>query len=321
MTDGTQAQRRYVRTAYAHKVATVMAACRRIEAGESITDVCRDPRMPQRSTFVAWLDANDELRGMVEAAKAEAARTFPPRRDYHRWDEETAREVLARIEDGRGLCEVCAAPDMPSAATVTRWLNARPDYADAYRLARQTQADRLFDLAWTIALEAEAGDVATARLKIQTLKWRVGKLAPRKYGPLKAQTAEDAPPPAAVAPVAEAPAVSFEVRHFAVTPDKTVVETTRAVRGMSPKDNEALRRDIAAGRISLDDLAAMARKADADLAAWQISTVGGPAPWDNNGCGVRAPEGRANDPGGWHDANDPDDGREPGAGRGAGAGG
>ncbi|HEX7886989.1 MAG TPA: hypothetical protein VF474_13515 [Phenylobacterium sp.] len=249
----TPARRRYVRTDYSRKVATVQRMCRRIEAGESLTEVCRDPTMPQRSTFVAWLAGNAELAEMVEAAKAQAARTFPARRTYHRWNATVAAEVLARIEDGRGLREVCAEPDMPAPASVTRWLNARPAFAEAYRLARQAQADRLFDLAWRIALEATEDEVATARLKIQTLKWRVGKLAPRKYGPLKAQAPEGEAGPAA----GGARTVSFEMRHFAVTPEGRVVETTRAVRGMSPADQSTLRAAIREGRVSLAELEAM----------------------------------------------------------------
>ena len=47
-------------------------------------------------------------------------------------------------------------------STVTRWLNERPEYAQAYRLAREAQADRLFDLAWRIACEATAKPCASA---------------------------------------------------------------------------------------------------------------------------------------------------------------
>ena len=258
MADGTQAPRRYVRTEYAYKVEAVQAACRRIEAGETVTDVCRDPRMPQRSTFVSWLAAEPELAALVEAAKAMAARSFPQPRRQNRWSWKLASEFLARIEDGRGLRDVCAEPDMPVHSSVTRWLKERPDFAAAYRLAREAQADRLFDLAWRIALDATPGDVTTARLKIQTLKWRVARLAPQVYGPQKAQA-----PDAGTAPAA----VRFEVRRFAVSPEGATIETTRAVRGLSPEAIQALRADIRAGRVTVADLGAMARKADADLAA------------------------------------------------------
>lgn len=254
------ARRRYVRVAYDDKVPRVQEMCRRLEAGETYADICRDPRMPNRSTMDAWLKRNDELRAMVEAAKAEAALTWPPRRGYNRWSEKRAGEFLARIEDGRGLREVCAEPDMPVHSSVTRWLRERPAFAEAYRLARQAQADRLFDLAWTIALEAKTDEVATARLKIQTLKWRVGKLAPRKYGPLKAQAPEGERGAEGRGPM------RFEARRFARTPDNRVVETTRAVRGMSVEEVQALRAAIAAGTVTPEDVAALARRADADLA-------------------------------------------------------
>ena len=93
--------------------------------------------MPGRTTVVAWLARHPELRAMMEAAEAVAAEVFTPRRDYHYWDEDVAAEVLARIEDGKGLCEVCAERDMPAACTVTRWLNERPEFAVAYRRGRR----------------------------------------------------------------------------------------------------------------------------------------------------------------------------------------
>ncbi|MBJ7413266.1 MAG: hypothetical protein JHD15_23310, partial [Phenylobacterium sp.] len=60
--------------------------------------------------------------------------------------------------------------------------------------------------------------------------------------------------------------VRFEARRFARTPDNRVVETTRAVRGMSAEEVQALRAAIAAGTVTPEDVAALARRADADLA-------------------------------------------------------
>lgn len=120
-------------------------------------------------------------------------------------------------------------------------------------LARDTQADRLFDLAWRIALEATEETTKTARLKIRTLMWRCAKLAPRRYGTIKAQAPQDAADDAAAA-AAQEPVMRFEVRHFAVTPDDKVVETTGAVRGMSPAENTDFRQAIREGRITLEAL-------------------------------------------------------------------
>jgi len=165
--------------------------------------------------------------------------------------------VLARIEDGRGLREVCAERDMPVHSTVLRWIKEQPEFEAAYRRAREAQADRLFDLAWRIACEATEDEVATARLKIQTLKWRVGRLAPRVYGPLKAQDPPRMDGDADGGGKGEATVTVFEVRSWAVTPDNQVVETTWAVRGMNSAERRALYDGVRDGRVSLDDLARM----------------------------------------------------------------
>lgn len=255
-----RAKREYVRRAYCEKVAMTHRACRRIEAGWSLSEVCREPDMPSRSTFVSWMQQAPELREMVEAAEAAAAEVFAPRRDYHHWDPEIAAEVLARFEDGRGLREVCAERDMPVHSTVLRWMKEQPEFEAAYRRAREAQADRLFDVAWRIACEATEHEVATARLKIQTLKWRVGKLAPRVYGPLKAQ---DPPGGGPGGKGGEDVIVAWHIRSWAKTPDNQVVETTWAVVGMTPAERKALHDDVREGRISADEVARMNAAAEA----------------------------------------------------------
>lgn len=256
-------KRKYERLSYERKMLAVQRACRLLEAGWNLSEICREPDMPGRSTFSSWLIANPELQGMVEAAQAHAATLFTPRRNYHYWDEAVAAEFLARIEDGKGLRDVCAELDMPVHATVLRWMKDRPEFEAAYRRAREQQADRLFDLAWRIACEATPGEVELARLKIQTLKWRVGKLAPRVYGPTKAQE------PAAAAAGGDGGAggkqeVVFYVRSWARTPDDQVVETTGATRGMNPAQREALYEDVRTGRMSPGELAALEAQAAAD---------------------------------------------------------
>ena len=131
---GPSAGRRYVRTDYERKVVQVARVCRRLEGGEDVTAVCRDPTMPQRSTLMSWLARYPELRERVEAAAA-AAGPEGRRRAYHPYGEAVIAEFLARIEDGRGLVEVCAEGDMPVHSSITRWLNERPEFRERYRLA------------------------------------------------------------------------------------------------------------------------------------------------------------------------------------------
>lgn len=255
--DHGRPRRDYVRTDYARRAAQVARVCRRVEAGETIGQACRDPDMPSRSTLVSWAARHPELRTMLEEAHAaaEAAGFVTRRPDYQCWDEALAAELLGRIEDGRGLREVCAEPDMPAHPTVTRWLRERPDFAEAYARAREAQADRLFDLAWRIACEAGPKEVAAARLKIQTIKWRVGKLVPRVYGPAwlaaKAERAQAEKAKAAKAAKAAGPVV---IRAWACVPDGRVVEYTEAASRMSRDEERALYDDLTAGRVQPEDV-------------------------------------------------------------------
>lgn len=252
---GPSAKRRYVRTDYERRVVQVARVCRRLEGGENVTEVCRDPTMPARSTLMSWLARHAELRERVEAAADEGAGPEGRRRVYHPYGEAVVAEFLARIEDGRGLREVCAELDMPVHSSITRWLNERPEFAERYRWAREAQADRLFDLAWRIACEAEPGEVEVARLKINTIKWRIGRLVPRKYGPWKAVE------PVAVAAAggadddgdaADAGTVTaFEVRRWSVAPGRKVVEMTRAVRGLDREERGRVDAAVRAGRFTL----------------------------------------------------------------------
>ena len=240
--DVAKAPRGYERRDYERRVLAMARVCRRIEDGENLTEVCRDPTMPRRSTVMSWVDRYPEFRQQLEAAQAACPEQV---RGYHTWSEKVASEFLARIEDGLGLRDVCAERDMPVHQTITRWLNQRTEFAARYRLAREAQADRLFDLAWRIACDADEHEVRSARLKIETLKWRIGRIVPRKYGPWKAVVPE---------PTEEAksgkrkPDLWIEVRRFAKTPDGELAEITEAIRGMTQENIKIMQDDILAGR-------------------------------------------------------------------------
>lgn len=214
---------------FARRLGVVQQVCERLEAGESLSSVCRDPLMPQRSSLERWLEYEPALAELVGAARARARASGRwPRRDGHAWSDALAEEVLARIAAGRSLVEVCAEPDMPHHVTVTRWLKERPDFRDAYLDARLAQADALFDLAWKIARDAAEDEWRTARLKIDTIKWRIGKLAPRRYGPAFAVRAAEAEAPAGRDEPFEA-----WVRHFACGDDPHDVDF--ALRAEPPR--------------------------------------------------------------------------------------
>jgi hypothetical protein len=254
--------RSHERRSYEAKATLILTLCRRLEAGMSMAEACRCPTLPSRATMNYWLETHPEFRRSADAAIAAAERAFGPgRRPVHRWNWRLARRVLSRIEDGETLEAICADRSLPAFSTVQAWIRKRPDFRAAYHRAREAQADRLFDLAWRIACEADEAAVKTARLKIQTLKWRVAKLAPRSYGGLKAQE-----PAAGAATGGEgasgegeggAPRIVFHARRFAVTPDNRVVELTLAARGMTEEQMTDLRAAVMRGEVTEADVEQM----------------------------------------------------------------
>lgn len=103
------------------------------------------------------------------------------------FNQEAADLICEEIAKGRSLREVCADESaefdkLPHERTVYRWLLDQADFRQQYAYAREAQADGEFDEARAISKAATAENVQVARLQIDTIKWRAGKLAPKKYG-------------------------------------------------------------------------------------------------------------------------------------------
>ncbi|GAT33283.1 hypothetical protein TSACC_21696 [Terrimicrobium sacchariphilum] len=100
----------------------------------------------------------------------------------------------------RGLDYICGTnEEFPSAKTVHAWLNEHEDFRKSYVLARERQADLLFDECLEIAdnaaqdtillekngCEIELPDkewILRSKLRVDTRMRMAGKLAPKKYG-------------------------------------------------------------------------------------------------------------------------------------------
>lgn len=96
--------------------------------------------------------------------------------------ETLAAEICRRLADGELLCDICRPARMPSRDTVRRWQNEQVLFRDRYAIARDQQADALAEEAIRIARNADADTVAVCRLQIDTIKWLIAKIAPRRYG-------------------------------------------------------------------------------------------------------------------------------------------
>jgi hypothetical protein len=100
------------------------------------------------------------------------------------YNADQAQKICARIADGEPLVAICRDPATPDWETICAWRVTRPSFRARLVRARQFQAEILFEEIAEIATElrsgdvASAGDVARAKLRIDTLKWLVGRMAP-----------------------------------------------------------------------------------------------------------------------------------------------
>lgn len=111
-----------------------------------------------------------------------------------------AEAVCAHMMDGKSLRKIEKEPGMPSRATILRWLAANTDdfearYAHARVAQMMGEADDLLELADESRVGVKTttkanGDVETvqidmverARLQLETRKWLLERLMPKKYG-------------------------------------------------------------------------------------------------------------------------------------------
>ena len=111
---------------------------------------------------------------------------------------ELAELICERVAGGEGLVKICKCDDMPARSTVMRWIFKYKEFSDRYTLAREHQADFLFEEILDIS-DGDEGDhlldangnptgranhenINRSRLRVDTRKWVIARLAPKKYG-------------------------------------------------------------------------------------------------------------------------------------------
>jgi len=97
---------------------------------------------------------------------------------------EVAADICSLLADGESLRKVCERPGMPNKATVFRWLAQHAEFRDQYAKATETRADAIFEEMFDIADDVipDSAEVAKARLRVDTRKWALARMNPRKYG-------------------------------------------------------------------------------------------------------------------------------------------
>lgn len=104
-------------------------------------------------------------------------------------------DFCTRIASGRSMRSVCKDEDMPESATIFRWIAAYPDFQRQYAHACDERAELMAEETLEIADEASQDWINTpdgprlntehvqrSRLRVDTRKWYLSKVMPRKYG-------------------------------------------------------------------------------------------------------------------------------------------
>lgn len=93
--------------------------------------------------------------------------------------------LLTRLAEGELLSDILKTPGMPSRVSIIRLLKVDEEFNQHYLLAKEMQADAIFDRHFKRAvLERDPNKMtdASERLAFEAAKWALGKLMPKKYG-------------------------------------------------------------------------------------------------------------------------------------------
>ncbi len=116
------------------------------------------------------------------------------------YTQELADKICAELSEGVSLRGVCLKEEMPSLQTIFNWMRTKPGFLEQYARAKQesadAMADEILDISddgtndWEereiaggrtiIALNSEA--VQRSKLRVDTRKWLMAKMKPKKYG-------------------------------------------------------------------------------------------------------------------------------------------
>ena len=95
---------------------------------------------------------------------------------------ETTDKICNLLMTGTPLTRICSNKDLPSLATVNRWINKDPSFAkqiiQARRVGTQYYLDKMIEELETMS----AKDVGVVREKLQHYRWMASKLLPNLYG-------------------------------------------------------------------------------------------------------------------------------------------
>lgn len=115
------------------------------------------------------------------------------------YSKETADAICALLAEGKSIRTVCEIDGMPAISTFFKWLREHEEFSKQYASAKQEAADAMAEDLLYIADTPQVGEEVTTkangdvetkrsdmlghrRLQVDTRKWLMAKMKPKKYG-------------------------------------------------------------------------------------------------------------------------------------------
>ena len=98
-----------------------------------------------------------------------------------RYSPEIVSEIIDRLMEGESLREICQSDHMPTEGAVRLWAVKDASFAAQYSHARDIGLDCQLDRMLHVAQD-DTRDPKARALEIDVLKWRLCKMAPKRYG-------------------------------------------------------------------------------------------------------------------------------------------
>lgn len=108
------------------------------------------------------------------------------------YSKELAEKICEELAQGKSMRTVCKGDDMPAMSTVFKWLREIKEFSEQYARAKEESTDAMSEDVLFISdeslLEAVNADpkaanavVQAMRLRVDTRKWIMSKMKPKKY--------------------------------------------------------------------------------------------------------------------------------------------
>jgi hypothetical protein len=97
------------------------------------------------------------------------------------YTEEMGNLICDKLTEGMSVRKLCKMDGFPNPSTIYVWIDRFPEFAERYARARETATEDMLEDILEIADDPTI-DTQEKRVRIDTRKWAMGKLKPKKYG-------------------------------------------------------------------------------------------------------------------------------------------